>query len=61
MAKVMIVEDECAVAEALTEAFQDAGFLVRCAEDGESALLTLRSEKVDAIVTDLRMPTIDGL
>ena len=58
---VLVVEDEPALAAAVSEALTDAGFVVDRAGDGEEALRRVRSKTYDLIVCDLKMPKIDGM
>src|SRR5215207_803828 len=62
MKKVLIVDDEPAVLFALSEALADRrrGVKVATATNGNEAVAILDSEKVDLVVTDLRMPEMDG-
>jgi PAS domain S-box-containing protein len=60
-AAVLIVEDETALASAMAESFTDAGFLVDRATDGEDALAHLEGGHYDLIVSDLKMPRMDGI
>jgi two-component system NtrC family sensor kinase len=45
----------------MAESFGDAGFLVDRAGDGEEALACLEGGKYDLIVSDLKMPRMDGI
>jgi two-component system NtrC family sensor kinase len=58
---VLIVEDEAALASAMAESFSDAGFLVDRAGDGEEALAFLEGGQYDIIISDLKMPRMDGI
>ena len=58
---ILIVEDEAALAAAMAEAFGDAGFLVDRAGDGEEAMARLESGQYDVIISDLKMPRMDGI
>ena len=58
---VLVVEDEPALAAAVSEALTDAGFLVDRAGDGEEALRRVGAKAYDLIVCDLKMPKIDGM
>jgi CheY-like chemotaxis protein len=62
MKKILIVDDEPAVLFALSEALADRrrGVKVATATNGNEAVAILESEKVDLVVTDLRMPEMDG-
>jgi two-component system NtrC family sensor kinase len=59
--KVLVVEDEPALAAAVSEALGDAGFAVERAGDGEEGLTCLAHGTYDLIVCDLKMPRIDGM
>ena len=58
---VLVVEDEPALAAAVSEALSDAGFVVDRAGDGEEALRRVASKVYDLIVCDLKMPKVDGI
>ena len=58
---VLIVEDEPALAAAVSEGLTDAGFIVEAAGDGEEALHHVAAKSYDLIVCDLKMPKIDGM
>ena len=60
-AAVLIVEDEAALASAMAEAFGDAGFLVDRAGDGEEAMARLEGGQYNVIISDLKMPRMDGI
>jgi len=59
--RVLVVEDEPALAVAVSEALEDAGFTVDRACDGEEGLTRLTEANYDLIVCDLKMPRIDGM
>ena len=59
-APVLVVEDEMALAEAVSEALTDAGFRVDRASDGQQALERVRDRVYDLVVCDLKMPRLDG-
>jgi DNA-binding NtrC family response regulator len=56
----MIVDDEPTICRALALALRRAGYDVLAAESGEGALAKLRTERVDCLVTDLRIPDLRG-
>jgi len=58
--KVLIVEDDQALREALCDTVELAGIDYLQAEDGESALEVLQQQPVDMVITDVNMPGIDG-
>ena len=60
-ARVLVVEDEPALASAVRDAFVDAGFAVDRAGDGEEGLARVAENHYDLIVCDLKMPRVDGI
>ena len=60
--KILVVDDEIAIVELLTDILSDEGYDVVSAHDGKSALTLLRTGLRPAIViTDLMMPNLDGM
>jgi signal transduction histidine kinase len=59
-AAVLVVEDEVALAAAVSEALKDAGYAVERAADGEEALALVRAQPFDVVICDLKMPRLDG-
>ena len=57
---LLFVEDEAALREATAERLEERGFRVVQADSGETALEHLADFAYDVIVTDLRLPGIDG-
>ncbi len=57
---VLIVEDDDALREALTDTLMLAGYRVLDAADGPAALELLAAEPVDIVVTDVQMQPMDG-
>ncbi|MBC7832977.1 MAG: PAS domain S-box protein, partial [Hyphomicrobium sp.] len=60
LARVLVVDDEAEVAGLLRELLESAGYEVSIAESGAVALELLGAARFDAIVSDLRMPDMDG-
>ncbi|WP_104204978.1 response regulator transcription factor [Billgrantia saliphila] len=58
--KVLLVEDDDALAEALAEALHEAGVLVEQADCGGEADFLVRTEAYDAVILDLGLPDGDG-
>ena len=58
--RILIVEDERAVARGLEYGLQNEGFVVYVAENGQSALDLARSQKPQLILLDIRLPDISG-
>lgn len=59
--RVMFVDDEEGVRVSWKRYFEDRGFSVATAADGASAIEELSRRPADVVVSDLRMPGIDGL
>src|SRR5471032_2783878 len=57
---LLLVEDESALREAVAEQLTDRGYHVEQADSGESAVSRLTDFAFDIIITDLRLPGIDG-
>src|SRR5436190_16496250 len=57
---LLLVEDEGPLRQAVAEQLADRGYIVAQADSGESALAQLSDFAFDLIVTDLRLPGIDG-
>ena len=57
---LLLVEDEAPLRQAIAEQLADRGYQVEQAESGEAALAHLADFAFDIIVTDLRLPGIDG-
>lgn len=58
---ILLVEDEAALAAAVSEALRDVGLVVDHAGDGQEALAHVRRHAYDAVVCDLKMPRVDGM
>jgi two-component system, OmpR family, response regulator MprA len=59
--RILVVDDEPAVRDAVERALRLDGYDVLLAEDGGEALETLDTRPPDAVVLDLLMPRVDGL
>ena len=58
--KILIVEDEEATRETWAEFFENAGYEVVQAGDGQEALDVTRRERPDIVLLDLKLPRLDG-
>jgi CheY-like chemotaxis protein len=58
--KLLIVDDEVAIQTTLAEVFQQAGYVVRVASDGFTALAQMRDALPDVLLSDLNMPGMSG-
>ena len=60
MSKILIVEDENAIAELERDYLELSGFEVEVANDGQTGLEKSMSEDYDLIILDLMLPEVDG-
>jgi response regulator RpfG family c-di-GMP phosphodiesterase len=61
MPTILCVDDEPSILSALRRLFRAKGFQVRVAEGGRAGLDMLTSEPVDLVISDMRMPEMDGV
>ncbi|CAN5162540.1 sigma-54 dependent transcriptional regulator [soil metagenome] len=59
--QVLIVDDEPNLRKILSAQLTRDGYDVLSAEDGEQGLALLREHHIDMVITDLKMPKIDGM
>jgi len=59
--RILVVEDDRSVREAIERALQFEGYAVATARDGAEALHSVLNDPPDAIVLDVMMPLVDGL
>src|SRR6476659_1472838 len=57
---LLLVDDEAPLRQAIAERLADHGFVVEQASNGEDALARLADFAYDIIITDLRLPGVDG-
>ena len=60
-ASILVVDDEPLLRELISEWLSDEGYRVRTAENGFDALRVLEVEHIAVVVTDIRMPKMDGV
>jgi DNA-binding response OmpR family regulator len=61
MKTILVVDDEPKITQLVKDYFERAGFAVKVAHDGKSALSLARTAKPDMVVLDLGLPNLDGL
>jgi excisionase family DNA binding protein len=59
--RILVVDDEQAVRDLLSKTLTMADYDVDAADDGPSAIEKLRAVEYDLLITDLKMPGMDGL
>jgi DNA-binding NtrC family response regulator len=58
--KVLLVDDEPTIRMTLTDDLEDNNYVVTAVEDGTKAADALRKDRFDFLITDIRMPGMDG-
>lgn len=58
---ILIVDDEEGLREGLSKLLEGEGYAVIAAETGEEALQILQQSHIDLVLTDMRMPGMDGI
>ncbi len=61
MTRVLVIEDEPALADAIKYAFEREGFACSVANDGRAGVERFRMEKPDLVLLDLMLPGLSGL
>lgn len=59
--RILIVDDEFSLRSLMEVVFKDEGYSVSLAEDGISALRTLENGHFDILITDINMPSMNGI
>jgi len=59
--RVVVLDDQISMAEMLADGLNERGYDALAIGSAHQALKILQEEKIDALVTDLRMPELDGL
>jgi DNA-binding response OmpR family regulator len=61
MRRILIVDDDADLAEALCKYLEQSGYAAECAYDGTKALESIIRLRPDLVILDLRMPGLDGV
>lgn len=59
--RLLLVEDDLQLAEALMSLLVSSGYAVDCVHDGEAAKTLVAAEQFDLMILDLNLPDLDGL
>ncbi|MBR0122793.1 MAG: sigma-54-dependent Fis family transcriptional regulator [Bacteroidales bacterium] len=59
--KILVVDDERSIRDTLKEILEFEGYLVDVAEDGAAALKSLNANIYDLVLSDIKMPKVDGM
>lgn len=60
-AKILVVDDDPLHLQLAARTLAIAGFVVRMAANGEDAITRISTERFDAVLTDVRMPRMNGI
>lgn len=58
---IFVVDDELAVCKSVSQTLQRSGYTVSCFVDADHCLQQLQSQSCDLLITDVRMPGMDGI
>jgi len=58
---VLIVDDEKAIRDSIQVVLEDEGYKTDTSSDGEDALLKIKENNFDVVITDIKMPNMDGI
>jgi CheY-like chemotaxis protein len=58
--RILVVDDDPVVCESLAMLLDDCGYAVAIANSGSEALPQIQSSRFDLVLTDYRMPVMDG-
>lgn len=59
--RIVIIDDEKRLADSLTSLLTGDGYSVRSFQDSREAIELIRTERVDLVISDIKMPRMDGL
>lgn len=60
-ARLLVVDDEVEIRELLSRHFRYLGYEVVVAQDGVDALEKMEQSRIDVVISDIRMPRMDGV
>lgn len=58
---ILVVDDELLIRDLLYDFFSGQGWEISVAENGEKALEVIKQKKIDLVLSDIKMPQMDGL
>jgi CheY-like chemotaxis protein len=58
---LLLIDDEIELSQSMKELFEDEANQIFVASNGEEALKILQEKEVDCVVSDIKMPVMDGL
>ena len=61
MSHILVVDDEQGIRTVLKDVLEDEGYQVSTAEDGFQALNILKTDSMDTVILDVRLPNMGGI
>jgi|TARA_B110000091_G_scaffold213843_1_gene264690 DNA-binding NtrC family response regulator len=61
MAKILVIDDEKSIRNALKDVLEYEGHIIEEAEDGMAGIIMVRKTNYDLVLCDVKMPKLDGL
>ena len=61
MTTILVVDDSAVIRRTISYTLRKAGYFVLTANNGHEGLTVLAEQKIDLIITDLKMPGMDGV
>ncbi len=58
---ILVVDDELLIRDLLYDFFRDQGWEISIADNGKKAMEILKTKEIDLLLTDIKMPEMDGL
>jgi CheY-like chemotaxis protein len=58
--RILVVDDEPSIRDAMESVLVDEGYVVETAADGRAALALIATSPLDLLITDVMMPDLDG-
>jgi len=59
--KLLLIDDDPGIRKVMTISLEDAGYTVWTAPDGESGIRAFEEKSPDIVITDIRMPGMNGI
>ncbi|NOX64356.1 MAG: sigma-54-dependent Fis family transcriptional regulator [Chlorobi bacterium] len=59
--KILIVDDEKTIRDSLQLILNEEGYETETSSDGKDALEKIKNEMIDVVITDIKMPNLDGM
>ena len=59
--KIMVIDDEPLVLKTIGKLLEIEGYFVTTCESGKEALLFIEQEEIDLVISDIRMPAMNGV